>query len=55
MKWSKARPSVFKSEFNSSFAKLKDNINIKSSDIKTQLDEIENNTKKQLQKKLMRA
>ena len=35
--------SVFKTEFSSSFEKLKDSITVKFSDINTQLDEIEKN------------
>ena len=38
--------SVSKSEFSSSFEKLKDSINIKFSDIDTRLDEIEKKTLK---------
>ena len=38
--------SVFKSEFSSSFEKLKDSITVKFSDINARLDEIEKNIKK---------
>ena len=38
--------SVFKSEFSSSFEKLKDSITVTFSDINARLDEIENNIKK---------
>ena len=36
--------SLFKSEFSSSFEKLKDSITVKSSDINARLDEIEKKT-----------
>ena len=38
--------SVFKSEFSSSFEKLKDSITVKFSDINARLDEIEKKNKK---------
>ena len=38
--------SIFKSEFSSSFEKLKDSITVKFSDINAQLDNIEKNIKK---------
>ena len=47
--------SVFKTEFSSSFEKLKDSITVKFSDINARLDEIEKNIKIQPQRKLMRA
>ena len=46
--------SVFKSEFISSFEKLKDSITVRFSVINAELDEIEKKTlKNQLQRKLM--
>ena len=39
----KEEPSVFKTEFSSSFEKLKDSITVKFSDINARLDEIEKN------------
>ena len=48
--------SIFKSEFSSSFEKLKDSITAKFSDINARLDEIEKKTyTNQLERKLMRA
>ena len=48
--------SVFKSEFVSSFEKLKDSITAKFSDINARLYEIKKNIKKnQLQRKLITA
>ena len=38
--------SVFKTEFSSSFEKLKDSITVKFSDMNARLDEIEKNIKK---------
>ena len=48
MKWSEVKQelSVFKSEFSSSFDKLKDSITVKFSYINARLDEIEKNIKK---------
>ena len=46
---------VLKTEFSSSFEKLKDSITVKFSDINARLDEIEKNIKIQPQRKLMRA
>ena len=47
---------AFKTEFSSSFQKLKDSITVKFSDINARMDEIEKNIKKnQLQRKLTRA
>ena len=48
--------SVSKSEFSSSFEKLKDSITVKFSDINARLNEIEKKTyTNQLERKLMRA
>ena len=47
--------SVFKSEFISSFEKLKDSITAKFSDINARLYEIKKNKKNQLQRKLITA
>ena len=47
--------SVFKSEFSSSFEKLKDSITPKFSDINARLDEIEKTIKNQSQRKLIRV
>ena len=48
--------SIFKSEFSSSFEKLKDSITAKFSDINARLDEIEKKTyTNQLERKLMIA
>ena len=46
---------VFKTEFSSSFQKLKDSITVKFSDINAQFDEIEKKKKKNQSQKLMRA
>ena len=44
-KWSEAELSVFKSEFSSSFGKVKDSITVKLSDINARSDEIEKKKK----------
>ena len=49
--------SIFKSEFSSSFEKLKESLTVTFSDINARMDEIEkkNKLKNQLQWKLIRA